>query len=107
MSIFAVIKTGGKQYKVSEGDILQVDKLNIGKKKEIEFKEVLLISDDKNKIKIGTPKVSGAKVKAKVLDAEVKGKKIFIVKFKPKKRYKKKIGFRPRYTRVKISEIEI
>lgn len=106
MNTFAIIKTGGKQYKVREGDILDVEKIEGAKKgKEISFKEVLLVSDEEKKIKIGTPDVKGAKVQAKVLEPEIKGKKVTIIKFKPKKRYKKKIGFRPRYTRVEISKI--
>lgn len=102
---FAIIKTGGKQYKVQKGDVLEVEKLEVGRKKEVTFKEVLLISDDEKKIEVGTPLVKGAKVQAKVLEPEVKGKKVTIVKFKAKKRYKKKTGFRPKYTKVEISKI--
>ena len=104
--MFAIIRTGGKQYKVQKGDNLDIDKLKVDGKKEVTFKEVLLISDDKKKIKIGKPFVKGAQVIAKVLEPEVKGKKITILKFKPKKRYKKKIGFRPKYTRIEIVKIE-
>lgn len=104
--MFAVIKTGGKQYKVKEGDILDLEKLDI-KGREVTFSEVLLVSDDKSNIKVGAPKVSGAKVKAKVIEPEIKGEKIHIIKFKPKKRYKRKTGHRQRYTRVKIEKIEI
>ncbi len=104
MTTFAIIKTGGKQYKVQKGDVLEVEKLEVGKKKEVTFKDVLLVSDDK-KIKIGKPFVKGVKVTAKVLEPEMKGKKVTIIKFKAKKRYKKKMGFRPRYTRVEISKI--
>ena len=104
--MFAVFTSGGKQYKVQKGDNLDIDKLKVDGKKEVTFKEVLLISDDKKKIKIGKPFVKGAQVIAKVLEPEVKGKKITILKFKPKKRYKKKIGFRPKYTRIEIVKIE-
>lgn len=102
--MFAIIKTGGKQYKVKEGQILDIELLNL-KSREITFSDILLISDDKSNIKIGTPRVSNAKVKAKMIIPEVKGKKIYIIKFKPKKRYKKKTGHRQRYTRVKIEKI--
>ncbi len=103
MSKIAVIKTGGKQYKVEEGDTLLIDKI-IKPKKTIEFKEVLLISDEKN-IKIGTPKISKATVSAEVLKPEVKGEKVITVKYKAKKRYKRKVGFRPTYTEIKITKI--
>lgn len=102
---FAIIKTGGKQYKVQKGDVLEVEKLEVGKKKEVAFKEVLLVSDDEKKIKVGAPLVKGAKVTAKVLEPEAKGKKVTIIKFKAKKRYKKKIGHRQKYTRVEIAKI--
>lgn len=102
--MFAVIKTGGKQYKVQKGDILEIEKLN-SKGKEVTFSDVFLVSNDKDKIKVGKPKVSKAKVIAKILEPETKGKKVTIVKFKPKKRYKKKMGHRQKYTKVKIEEI--
>ena len=82
----------------------EIEKLEIGKKKEITFKEVLLVSDEK-KIKIGTPLVKSAKVTAKVLEPEMKGRKVTVIKFKAKKRYKKKMGFRPRYTKLEITKI--
>jgi large subunit ribosomal protein L21 len=104
MKSFAVIKTGGKQYKVSEGDVIEVEKL---KGKKVNFKEVLLVSDEKKSIKIGTPKVSKVKVEAKVVEPEVKAKKVTTVKFKPKKRYKKTVGHRQRYTKVKIEKIGV
>ncbi|MEW6407372.1 MAG: 50S ribosomal protein L21 [Patescibacteria group bacterium] len=102
--MFAIIKTGGKQYKVKEGDVLDVELLGL-KEKEVTFSEVLLISDDKNNIRIGTPFVSSAKVKAKVIAPEIKGEKIYIIKYKPKKRYRRKTGHRQKYTRVKIEKI--
>jgi large subunit ribosomal protein L21 len=108
--MFAVIKTGGKQYKVKEGDIFDIEKLEVrsGKlEKSVTFSDVLLISDEKNNIKIGAPRVFGAKVKAKVLEPELKGEKIHIIKYKPKKRYRRKTGHRQRYTRVKIEKIEV
>ena len=103
MKEFAVIKTGGKQYKVSEGDIILIDKI-LEPKKTLEFKEVLLFVNEKD-TKIGAPKISGTKVEADVLRAEVKGDKVLTVKYKSKKRFKKTVGFRPRYTEVKITKI--
>ena len=99
----AVIKTGGKQYKVSEGDVILIDKI-IDPKKSIEFKEVLLFANEKD-TKIGAPRISGTKVEAEVLRGEVKGDKVLTVKYKAKKRYKRTVGFRPVYTEIKITKI--
>lgn len=101
----AIIKIAGKQYRVSEGDIIEVEKLKAQKDEVLEFSDVLLTFDNETKIKIGVPYVPKAKVEAKVLEPEIKGKKITIIKFKPKKRYKKKIGARQKYTKVKIEKI--
>jgi large subunit ribosomal protein L21 len=103
--MYAVIRTGGKQYKVKEGDILDVEKLEKKKGDSFEFDDVLLTFDDKEKVNIGTPKVSKAKVKVKVLDPEHKAEKVIIVKYKPKKRYRKKTGHRQKYTRVEVEKI--
>lgn len=103
MTKFAIIKTGGKQYKVKEGDIILIDKL-LAPKKTLEFKDVFLYSNEKD-TKIGAPKISGIKVEAEVLKDEVKGDKVITVKYKAKKRFKKTVGFRPRYTQVKITKI--
>lgn len=105
MAKFAVIKTGGKQYKVSTGDVLEIEKLKIGEKdKKITFDEVLLISDDKD-VKIGDPIIKGVKVEAEILDLELKDKKVRTTKFKAKKRYKRTVGHRQRFTKVKIGKI--
>ncbi len=101
--MFAVIKTGGKQYKVQEGDILFVEKLNAEDGAEIVFDEVLALSDGDNFV-AGTPLVSGASVKATVIK-NGKGKKIEVFKYKPKKNEKKKIGHRQPYTKVQIEKI--
>ena len=116
--MFAVIKTGGKQYLVQPGDKIKVEKLEKEDGKEITFSEVLLCWDarasrkagdpvlDKNKhIEIGTPLVKGATVTAKVL-GQVKGEKLIIFKYKPKKRYKRKIGHRQKFTEVEILGID-
>lgn len=102
---YAVIKTGGKQYKVSKGLVIEVDKLPNGKDKEIIFSDVLLwVANGESKI--GKPRVEGVKVKARVLD-QIKGKKIRVAKFKAKVRYRRLIGFRPRLTRLQIASIEL
>jgi len=99
----AVIRTGGKQYLVSPGDKIKIEKLNEKEGKKINFTDVLLIQKDK-KIEIGAPLVKNAKVIGKVLK-EGKGKKIIVFKYKPKKRYKKKTGHRQPFTEVEIEDI--
>jgi len=103
--MFAVIKTGGKQYLVQPGDKINVEKLDAEAGKEITFSDVLLY-DKNRKIEIGTPLVKGVKVQAKVL-GQVKGEKLIIFKYKPKKRYKRKIGHRQNFTQVEILSIDI
>jgi len=103
--MIAVIKTGGKQYKVSPGDKIKIEKI-VGKEgKEISFKEVLLVEKNK-KLEIGTPLVKGAKVIGKIL-SQGKDKKVIVFKYKPKTRYKKKQGHRQLYTEVEIVKIEL
>lgn len=99
MNKYAVIDLNGRQYKVSEGQELLVDKLG-DEKPDI---RVLLFVSEKS-VKIGTPDVSGAKVSYKVLGDE-RGKKVSVVKFKSKSRYRKKRGFRPDYTRLLVEKI--
>ncbi len=101
--MFAIIKTGGKQYKVSEGDILKVEKIEAEAGDKIEFDQVLMVAGDD--VKVGSPVVEGAKVSAEVLDQK-KDKKIVIFKFKAKKNYRKKKGHRQPYTLVKIEKID-
>jgi len=101
--MFAVIKTGGKQYLVSPGDKIKIEKIDKAEGKEITFGQVLLLQKGKA-IKIGTPLVKGAKVKAKVLKQD-RAKKIIIFKYKAKKRYQKKMGHRQPYTEVEILKI--
>ena len=102
--MFAVIETGGKQYKVVEQDIIFVEKLEVSEGDEIVFDSVKALSND-NGFKVGTPTVEGAKVTAKVLK-NGKNKKIYILKYKSKKNEKKKIGHRQPYTKVQIVKIE-
>ena len=100
----AVIVTGGKQYTVAEGDVLYIEKLNAEAEATVKF-EVLAILDGEN-TKFGTPVVEGAAVEAKVVK-NGKGKKITVLKYKPKKGEKKKIGHRQPYTKVEITKIAL
>ena len=102
--MFAVIETGGKQYKVIEQDIIFVEKLDVNEGDDIVFNNVVALSDD-NGFKVGTPNVEGVKVTAKVLK-NGKGKKIYVLKYKSKKNEKKKMGHRQPYTKVQIVKIE-
>ena len=101
--MYAVIKTGGKQYRVQQGDVIFVEKLNAQADEAVTFDEVLLVGDA-DQSKVGTPVVDGAKVEGKVL-AQVKGKKIVVYKYKAKKNERKKQGHRQPYTKVEITAI--
>ena len=101
----AIIVTGGKQYTVSEGDVLYIEKLNAEEEATVKFDEVLAILDGENS-KIGAPVVEGACVEAKVVK-NGKGKKIDIIKYKAKKGEKKHIGHRQPYTKVDITKIAL
>ena len=102
--MYAIIKTGGKQYKVAEGDEVIVEKLEVAEGDSVTFDEVLAIVDGEN-VKIGTPKVEGAKVSGKVVK-NGKGPKIRIFKFKHKTNYRRRAGHRQPFTKVKIEKIE-
>ena len=101
----AVIVTGGKQYTVSEGDVIFVEKLNAEEASTVNFEQVLAVLDGEN-TKIGTPVVEGAKVEAKVVK-NGKGKKIDIIRYKAKKGEKRHIGHRQPYTKVEITKIAL
>ncbi len=102
--MYAIIETGGKQYRVAEGEKLLIERLPQAQPGEvIEFEKVLLISDDGG-IKIGTPYLEKAKVRGRI-EEEVKGEKITVFTYKPKKRYRRKIGHRQKYMRASIEEI--
>ena len=101
----AVIVTGGKQYTVSEGDVLFVEKLNAENDATVTFDQVLAVLDGENS-KIGAPVVEGATVEAKVVK-NGKGKKIDIIRYKSKKNEKKHIGHRQPYTKVEITKIAL
>ena len=101
----AIIVTGGKQYTVSEGDVLYIEKLNAEEETTVKFDQVLAVLDGDNS-KIGAPVVEGAAVEAKVVK-NGKGKKLTIFKYKPKKGEKKKMGHRQPYTKVEITKIAL
>ncbi|MDD7306346.1 MAG: 50S ribosomal protein L21 [Peptoniphilaceae bacterium] len=101
--MYAIIKTGGKQYKVSEGDLVRVEKLNAEVGDTVEFDEVLMVKSDDD-IKVGTPLVENAKVSATVKD-QAKNKKVIVFKYRPKKGSKSKQGHRQPYTLVEINNI--
>ncbi len=101
--MFAVIETGGKQYKVSEGDVLFIEKLEVEDGASYTFDKVLAVSDG-DSFKAGTPYVEGASVTANVIKTG-KGKKIYVIRYKPKKNEKKKIGHRQFYTKIQIEKI--
>ena len=102
--MLAVIKTGGKQYLVSPGQKIKIEKLEKKEGSEVSFSEVLLLEKNK-KVEIGAPKVSGAKVIGKVL-GQGKGDKVIIFKYRAKKRYKVKKGHRQPYTEVLVEKIQ-
>lgn len=103
--MFAVIKTGGKQYIVREGQQLKIEKLPGKKGDEVDFSDVLLVAeDDGSNVDVGTPILKGKKVSAEIVE-QGKGRKIDVVKYKPKSRYTRTIGHRQPYTKVLIKTV--
>lgn len=102
--MYAVIETGGKQYRVQEGDSLRVELLNAEVGSTVELDKVLMIGNDAE-VKVGQPYVAGAKVTLRV-EEHGKGKKVVIFKFKAKKDYRKKQGHRQPFTKVVVEKIE-
>lgn len=100
---YAIVEDGGKQYKVIEGNTIEVDRFPSEVGEEIDLARVLLVVDN-DEVTVGTPLVSGAKVQATVV-SQFKGPKIVVFKYKPRKRYRVKTGHRQRYTRLKIDSI--
>ena len=100
---FAIIETGGKQYKVSPSEILKVEKLNISKGKKVEFKKVLLIKDDKN-LEVGSPIIDGAIVEGLLLD-NIKDKKIIVFKKRRRQNSRKRYGHRQPLSKIQITKI--
>jgi large subunit ribosomal protein L21 len=101
--MYAVVKTGGKQYRVSPGDSIDVEKLPYEVGHQIELDQVLLVANGSG-AKIGQPLVKGAKVKATVT-RQAKGRKVVIYKYRPSKRYRRRKGHRQHFTRLRIDEI--
>jgi len=103
--MYAIILTGGKQYKIEEGSTYDFELLNAKEDGKVEFNEVLLLNDG-NKITVGNPHIKNCIVKAEVLD-EIKGPKIIAYKYKRRKNYHRKKGHRQKYSKVKITKIEL
>ncbi len=101
--IYAIVETGGKQYKVAPRRTIQVDWLNVPEGQIVELERVLLISDDKDTL-VGNPTIDGAKVTATSM-GKVKGDKIIVFKYKNKVRYRKKTGHHQVYTKLSINEV--
>ncbi len=103
--MYAIIRTGGKQYRVAQNDVIDVEKLAVPEGDNVEISEVLLVSED-NGVKIGTPYVPGAKVVGKVV-RHYKGRKIRGFTYKPKKDYHRRYGHRQQLTALAIQEIKV
>jgi len=101
--MYAIVKTGGKQYKVSEGDVLFVEKLEANTGDTVTLDEVLACSND-GELKLGAPVVEGASVQAKVVE-QGKAKKVIVYKYKAKKDYRRKQGHRQAYTKLVVEKI--
>jgi len=101
--MFAVIRTGGKQYRVTEGDKIRIEKIDTAAGEVYEFNDVLLVSKD-DKVTVGSPTIAGSKVTADVL-SHGRGKKVNIVKFRRRKHYMKRMGHRQSYTEVQVKMI--
>jgi len=101
--MYAVVEINGKQYRAEKGDVLKVDRFEAEKGAALSLDKVLMVSGDS--VKVGAPYVSGAAVKATVQD-EVKGDKVIVFKYKPKKDYRRTQGHRQRYTLLKVEDIQ-
>lgn len=101
--MYAVVETGGKQYKVSAGETIEVEKLPLEVGQKVELDRVLLVSAE-DKVQVGNPIVEGAKVVATVA-GQGKGRKVIVFKYKPRNRYRRKAGHRQAYTRLQIDKI--
>ncbi len=103
--MYAIVETGGKQYRVQSGQIIDVERLPAEAGEEVELDQVLLVADD-GEVTVGQPTVEGAKVRATVLRQD-KARKVIVFKFKPKERYRRKAGHRQPFTRLRIEEIVV
>ena len=101
---YAIVEDGGKQYKAVEGETIEVDRYDSEVGDQIDLEHVLLLADG-DKVTVGAPFVEGAKVQATVV-SQIKGPKIIVFKYKPKKRYRVKTGHRQKYTQLKIDAIQ-
>ena len=101
--MYAIIKTGGKQYRVQEGDLITIEKLEAATDETVTFDQVLTVVND-GSVKVGTPLVNGAKVTGKVVE-HGKGKKILVFKYKAKSNYRRRQGHRQPFTKVRIESI--
>lgn len=102
--MYAIIQTGGKQFKVAQGDVIDVELLGETKESKISFTDVMLFNDGK-KVLVGAPQVEGCVVQGEILD-EVKGPKVFAFQYKRRKSSSRKVGHRQRFNRVKITAIK-
>jgi len=102
--MYAIIETGGKQYKVAVGQLLDVERLEANVGDTIELDRVLMVADGEE-VRVGQPVVEGAKVRATVVE-HGKGRKVIVFKYRPKQRYRRKKGHRQEYTRLRIEEIQ-
>ncbi len=101
--MYAVIATGGKQYRVSQGDTIKVEKLDVSEGDTVDFDKVLMVADGEN-VTVGAPYIEGGKVSARI-KTHGRGKKIEIIKFKRRKHYRRQMGHRQSYTEIEITAI--
>jgi large subunit ribosomal protein L21 len=101
--VYAIIRDRGMQYRVEEGQVLEIDLLSADPGSTIELSEVLLVGGGSD-VKVGAPVIEGARVKAEVL-GETKGEKIVVFRYRNKKRYRRRVGHRQRYTQIKVTSI--
>ena len=102
--MYAIVNTGGKQYKIQQGDVLRVEKIPGEVGSPVSFDKVLMFSDGEN-VNIGRPVLDNVAVKGHIVD-QGKGKKIVVFKYKRRKRYRRRLGHRQQYTEIKIDSIE-
>lgn len=105
LRLYAVVQTGGKQYKLAVGDIVKVEKLNVEAGDKVSLDQILMIKEEDGTTKVGNPLIEGAKVTATVIK-QGKNKKIIVYKYKKRKNMRKKQGHRQAYTKLKIEKIE-
>ena len=103
--MYAIVECGGRQYRAEEGHSFVVEKLPYEVGDQIDLEKVLLVAEDGD-IKVGQPAVEGASVKATVVD-QFRGKKIFVWKYRPRKRYRRRQGHRQSYTRLRVDDINV